>query len=59
MFEVDPIQHEVHSDAARQPRPCGHARHVGTCPVCQQAQLARWRAQLLAVQTELHPQPVR
>jgi len=28
--------------------PCGHTRHVGTCPHCQRAQLARWRAQLIA-----------
>jgi hypothetical protein len=26
---------------------CGHAKHVGSCPTCQRAQLARWRAQLL------------
>jgi len=26
---------------------CGHTRRVGTCPECQRAQLARWRAQLL------------
>jgi hypothetical protein len=26
---------------------CGHHRHVGSCPACQRAQLARWRAQLL------------
>jgi hypothetical protein len=25
---------------------CGHTRHVGTCPSCQRAQLARWREQL-------------
>jgi hypothetical protein len=25
---------------------CGHTRHVGTCPECQRAQLARWRYQL-------------
>jgi hypothetical protein len=31
--------------------PCGHTRHVGTCPHCQRAQLARWRAQLLAAST--------
>jgi hypothetical protein len=24
---------------------CGHVRHVGTCPCCQRAQLARWHAQ--------------
>jgi len=28
---------------------CGHARHVGTCPSCQRAQLARWNAQLVSV----------
>lgn len=26
--------------------PCGHTRHVGTCPTCQRVQLARWREQL-------------
>ncbi len=26
---------------------CGHIRHVGTCPECQRAQLARWRGQLV------------
>ena len=25
---------------------CNHTRHVGTCPSCQRAQLARWREQL-------------
>jgi hypothetical protein len=25
---------------------CVHAHHVGTCPNCQRAQLARWRNQL-------------
>jgi hypothetical protein len=28
---------------------CGHTRHVGTCPVCQRAQLAKWQAQLAQV----------
>ncbi len=28
------------------PRDCGHAHHVGTCPCCQRAQLARWHDQL-------------
>lgn len=28
---------------------CGHHRHVGTCPCCQRAQLARWNAQLAQV----------
>ncbi|MGZ6562993.1 MAG: hypothetical protein ACXVH1_26030 [Solirubrobacteraceae bacterium] len=30
-------------------RTCAHARHNGSCPSCQRAQLARWRAQLAAV----------
>jgi hypothetical protein len=29
--------------------PCGHTRHVGTCPTCQRMQLARWRRQLAHV----------
>lgn len=32
--------------------PCGHMRHVGTCPLCQRAQLARWEAQLAEVSQE-------
>jgi hypothetical protein len=31
------------------PKPCGHDRHVGPCPACQRAQLARWRSELAAV----------
>ncbi len=27
-------------------KPCGHARHVGTCSTCQRAQLERWNTQL-------------
>jgi hypothetical protein len=27
-------------------RACGHVRHVGCCPDCQRAQLARWDTQL-------------
>lgn len=27
-------------------RSCGHIRHVGTCAVCQRAQLARWQEQV-------------
>jgi hypothetical protein len=27
--------------------PCGHERHVGTCPFCQRVQLRRWKAQLI------------
>jgi hypothetical protein len=27
-------------------RSCGHVSHVGACPSCQRAQLARWDAQL-------------
>ena len=29
---------------------CGHAAHVGTCSACQRAQLAKWQAQLAAVE---------
>jgi hypothetical protein len=31
------------------PRSCGHPRHVGVCPSCQRAQLARWASQLADV----------
>jgi len=30
-------------------KPCGHVCHVGACPHCQRAQLARWQRQLAAV----------
>lgn len=30
-------------------KPCGHTLHVGICPDCQRAQLARWRSQLESV----------
>ena len=33
---------------------CGHQRHVGTCPVCQRMQLAKWQAQLAQAGTA-HP----
>jgi hypothetical protein len=36
---------------SRAPKPCGHERHVGPCPACQQAQLARWRSQLASAET--------
>jgi hypothetical protein len=36
------------NSAVRPSKPCGHDRHVGTCPACQRAQLARWRSQLAA-----------
>ena len=32
--------------------PCGHTRHVGTCPTCQRMQLARWRGQLAHADAE-------
>jgi len=31
-----------------------HHRHVGVCAVCQRAQLARWRAQLLDAEAARH-----
>lgn len=33
---------------------CGHTRHVGTCPNCQRAQLARWRGQLAEATESAH-----
>ena len=26
-------------------RPCGHRHHVGSCPACMRAMLARWAEQ--------------
>jgi hypothetical protein len=37
------------TSSLRAPKPCGHDRHVGPCPACQRAQLARWNSQLVAV----------
>jgi hypothetical protein len=34
--------------ASQAPKRCRHDRHVGTCPECQRAQLARWSSQLAA-----------
>jgi hypothetical protein len=42
--------HSAQAHSARAPKPCGHVRHVGTCAPCQRAQLARWNAQLAAVE---------
>jgi hypothetical protein len=36
-----PSAHEPHRDM-----PCRHRVHLGTCPQCQRAQLARWAEQL-------------
>ena len=36
-------------------KPCGHSGHVGACPLCQQAQLARWQAQLAEVDRDRPP----
>jgi Zn ribbon nucleic-acid-binding protein len=33
---------------------CRHTRHVGTCPACQRAQLARWRGQLVEASESVH-----
>jgi hypothetical protein len=40
------IEVEIGVVDGRESRPCGHVHHVGTCPYCQRAQLARWRRQL-------------
>jgi hypothetical protein len=45
----------THAHSAHARKACGHARHVGTCPVCQRQQLARWRIQL----TQAHQTPTR
>lgn len=37
---------EAARSGSRPANPCGHERHVGTCPACQRAQLARWSSQL-------------
>jgi hypothetical protein len=36
---------------------CGHTHHVGTCPACQRAQLARWRRQLEEAVRPAHVSP--
>jgi hypothetical protein len=36
-----PIAHAPHPEM-----PCGHSVHIGSCPHCQRAQLARWAEQL-------------
>lgn len=41
-------QRTVTIRGALEAKPCGHDRHVGTCPACQRAQLARWSFQLAA-----------
>ena len=41
-----PPSHRHHNGALTGHRACGHLRHVGACPSCQRAQLARWDAQL-------------
>jgi hypothetical protein len=38
--------HRKRNGALDRHRSCGHVRHVGACPSCQRAQLARWDAQL-------------
>jgi hypothetical protein len=40
---------EAAVSGGRLPKACGHNGHVGTCPACQRAQLARWQSQLAAV----------
>ena len=38
-----PTPHAPHREM-----PCGHRVHLGSCPQCQRAQLARWAEQLAA-----------
>ena len=42
---AEPVRVEIDQSA----KACGHTAHVGTCPACQRAQLAKWRAQLAQV----------
>jgi hypothetical protein len=43
----DPLpRHRNRNGVPTGQRSCGHVRHVGACPSCQRAQLARWDAQL-------------
>lgn len=42
---ADAIRVELDESA----KACGHTAHVGTCPACQRAQLAKWREQLAQV----------
>jgi hypothetical protein len=44
-----PARREEARRDSRAPKLCGHDRHVGPCPACQQAQLERWSSQLAAV----------
>jgi hypothetical protein len=34
------------AQAPHREMPCGHSVHLGSCPHCQRAQLARWGEQL-------------
>ena len=38
---ADPVRVQLDESA----KDCDHTAHVGTCPACQRAQLAKWRAQ--------------
>jgi hypothetical protein len=40
------VSHRDHNGVLTGNRPCGHLSHVGACPSCQRAQLARWDTQL-------------
>jgi hypothetical protein len=46
--ELQPTTVAVYSTSNDRPaqKPCGHVRHVGTCPSCRRGQLAKWDAQL-------------
>jgi hypothetical protein len=50
VIELDRVRARRAATAARSAthKSCGHVQHVGTCPVCQRVQLARWSSQLAA-----------
>jgi hypothetical protein len=46
---VDAIRTLPSAHAPHPGLPCGHRVHLGSCPQCQRAQLARWAEQLADV----------
>lgn len=45
-LNAHPLPSHRHHNGVLTGRRCAHVRHVGACPSCQRAQLARWDAQL-------------
>jgi hypothetical protein len=47
MNSTDLQQFRLRARPSFETKSCGHKHHVGVCPICQQAQLERWRTQLV------------